>query len=64
MDMRRTLSVTLIDTNVVFDVVTDDKDWADWSIRPLDAAPLRGPLAIDDVVYAALSGAFCHNRIA
>ncbi len=47
--------MTLIDTNVLLDLVTDDAKWADWSIRELDAAALKGPLAINDVVYAELS---------
>ncbi|WP_438754440.1 type II toxin-antitoxin system VapC family toxin [Pararhizobium sp. O133] len=45
----------LIDTNVLLDVVTDNPDWADWSIEQLEAAALRGPLLINDVVYAELS---------
>jgi predicted nucleic acid-binding protein len=47
--------VTLIDTNVLLDVVTDDPNWADWSIEQLEAAALRGPLLINDVVYAELA---------
>lgn len=47
--------MTLIDTNVLLDLVTDDPDWADWSIRQLEAAAERGPLIINDVVYAELS---------
>jgi predicted nucleic acid-binding protein len=47
--------VTLVDTNVLLDLVTDDVHWADWSIRALDSAELRGPLAINDIVYAELS---------
>ena len=50
--------MTLIDTNVLLDIVTDDATWADWSIRQLDAAALKGPLAINDVVYAELSVRF------
>lgn len=50
--------MTLIDTNVLLDLVTDDTEWADWSIRQLDAAALKGPLAINDVVYAELSVRF------
>lgn len=46
---------TLIDTNVLLDVTTNDPTWADWSLRQLDAAALRGPLIINDVVYAELS---------
>ena len=50
--------MTLIDTNVLLDVVTNDPIWADWSIRQLEAAALNGPLAINDVVYAELSVRF------
>jgi predicted nucleic acid-binding protein len=50
--------MTLIDTKVLLDIVTDDATWADWSIRQLDAASLKGPLAINDVVYAELSVRF------
>jgi predicted nucleic acid-binding protein len=47
--------VTLIDTNILLDVVTDDPNWSDWSIDQLEAAALRGPLLINDVVYAELA---------
>lgn len=47
--------MTLVDTNVLLDVVTDDPVWADWSIEQLEAAALRGPLLINDVVYAELA---------
>ena len=48
----------LVDTNVLLDVVTDDPAWASWSIRQLEAASLRGPLAINDMIYAELSVRF------
>ena len=47
--------MTLVDTNVLLDLVTDDPDWADWSIGQLEAASLNGPLSINDVVYAELA---------
>jgi predicted nucleic acid-binding protein len=47
--------VTLVDTNVLLNLVTDDQNWAEWSIEQLEAASLRGPLLINDVVYAELS---------
>ena len=50
--------MTLVDTNVLLDLVTNDPIWADWSIRQLDAAAMKGPLAINDVVYAELSVRF------
>lgn len=50
--------MTLVDTNVLLDLITNDPNWAEWSIGLLDAAALRGPLAINDVVYAELSVRF------
>lgn len=50
--------MTLVDTNVLLDLVTDDPVRADWSVRQLDAASVRGPLTINDVVYAELSVRF------
>lgn len=45
----------LIDTNVVLDIVTRDALWAMWSLSRLEEAALRGPLVINDVVYAELA---------
>ncbi|CAH1665048.1 MULTISPECIES: type II toxin-antitoxin system VapC family toxin [unclassified Chelatococcus] len=47
--------MTLVDTNILLDLVTNDQDWADWSIEQLETAALAGPLMINDVVYAELS---------
>lgn len=52
------MSATLVDTNVLLDLVTDDPAWADWSIQQLDAAALQGQLLISDAVYAELSVRF------
>ena len=46
--------MTLVDTNVLLDLVTDDPVWADWSITQLEAAGLDGPLYINDAIYAEL----------
>jgi predicted nucleic acid-binding protein len=50
--------VTLVDTNVLLDLLTNDPIWADWSIGQLDAAATRGPLGINEVIYAELSVRF------
>jgi len=47
--------VTLVDTNVLLDLVTDDPNWADWSVAQLEAATLNGPLLVNDAVYAELA---------
>lgn len=47
--------MTFVDTNVLLDLVTDDPNWADWSVAQLEAASLDGPLLINDAVYAELA---------
>ena len=47
--------MTLVDTNVLLDIATDDARWARWSLHQLDAAAIRGPVLINAVVYAEFS---------
>ena len=47
--------MTLVDTNVLLDIATDDPKWAGWSVRQLDAAAMRGPVVINAIVYAEFS---------
>ncbi len=47
--------MTLVDTNVLLDLVTDDPNWSAWSIARLEEAALAGPILINDVVYAETS---------
>jgi predicted nucleic acid-binding protein len=47
--------VTLIDSNVILDIVTNDPIWAGWSLSHLDMASVTGPLIINDIVYAEIS---------
>ncbi len=48
----------LVDTNVLVDVLQDDPQWADWSIRQLRAQAALHELAINPVVYAEISLSF------
>jgi len=52
------VALTLVDTSILLDVVTDDPEWADWSIHHLDAALHNGQLAINNVIYGELSARF------
>ncbi len=54
--------MTLVDTNVLFDLATDDPGWANWSIRRLEAASTRGPLQVNEISYAELSVRFSRNE--
>ncbi|ANW05148.1 type II toxin-antitoxin system VapC family toxin [Bradyrhizobium icense] len=47
--------MTLVDSNVLLDVVTDGETWADWSQGQLEQAASVGPLIINDVIYAEIS---------
>ena len=48
----------LIDTNVLFDLVTNDPVRADWSLRQIESQALRDRLVINPVVHAELSVGF------
>jgi predicted nucleic acid-binding protein len=50
--------MTLVDSNVLLDVLTDGQLWADWSEYQLEQASLNGPLVINDVVYAEVSARY------
>lgn len=44
--------MTLVNTNVLRDRVTNDSIWADWSLSQPQAASLAGPLPINDIISA------------
>lgn len=47
--------MTLVDSNVLIDVLTDDSHWFDWSKAQLNDAARKGALLINDVIYAEAS---------
>jgi predicted nucleic acid-binding protein len=49
------LTVIIVDTSVLLDVLRADQEWANWSEAALNAAAVRDELAINDVVYAELA---------
>lgn len=48
----------LVDTNVLVDVLQDDPQWADWSIRQMRAQASIHQLVINPVIYAEISLSF------
>lgn len=46
---------TLVDSNVILDVMTEDDRWLDWSMEALATAAELGPLYINQIVYAEVS---------
>jgi len=41
-----------VDTNILIDIATANRAWADWSRQAIVAAHARGPLLINAIVYA------------
>jgi predicted nucleic acid-binding protein len=49
---------TLVDSNVLLDVITEDESWLDWSSNALAHAADGGPLFINPIIYAEVSVRF------
>jgi len=49
---------TLVDSNVLLDVLTEDEVWLEWSSGELARAAEEGPLFINPVIYAEVSVRF------
>jgi len=52
------MSAVLVDSNVLFDILTEDARWQQWSSRALEQAAIGGRLVINPIVYAELSVGF------
>jgi hypothetical protein len=50
--------MTLVDSNVLFDIVTRTPDWWQWSLKQFDDAALNGPVLINDVICAEMSSRY------
>lgn len=49
---------TLVDANVILDLVTEDDIWVEWSEQALASAAEAGPLYINPIIYAEVSVGF------
>lgn len=49
---------TLVDSNVILDVFTEDEAWLDWSASMLAEAASRGPLFVNPIIYAEVAARF------
>ena len=49
---------TLIDTNVVLDLVLEDEEWLEWSASMVAAVARQGQIVINPIVYAEVSSAY------
>ncbi len=51
-------TATLVDSNVLIDVATRDRDWYPWSSEALATALATRPIAINPIIYAEISVRF------
>ena len=49
---------TLVDSNVLLDVITEDETWLEWSSTALADAADDGPVFINPIIYAEVSVRF------
>ena len=50
--------MTLVDANVLIDLMTNDPNWADWSEEQLVACAAQGDVGINPVIFAEVSVAY------
>jgi predicted nucleic acid-binding protein len=50
--------LTFVDANILIDIASNSKRWADWSRKSLAAARKRGPLLINVAIYAEFAIGF------
>jgi predicted nucleic acid-binding protein len=46
---------TLVDSNVILDIVTEDAEWIDWSADALERTAESGRLVINPIIYAEVA---------
>jgi hypothetical protein len=50
--------MTLVDTNVILDVLSNDPVWLDWSAEQLLRSQENGTVVVNDITYAELAVRF------
>ncbi len=49
------MNETLVDSNVLFDFLSEDEEWSDWSSARLAEAAEHGHVVINPIIYAEVS---------
>ncbi|MEW5983494.1 MAG: type II toxin-antitoxin system VapC family toxin [Acidobacteriota bacterium] len=52
------MTATLVDSNVILDVVTEDEEWFDWSASALARQADAGPVVVNPIIYAEAAARF------
>ncbi|KIZ38814.1 MULTISPECIES: type II toxin-antitoxin system VapC family toxin [Rhodopseudomonas] len=54
--------MTLVDTNILIDILSADRNWQLWSAAALRQQSLHGLLLINEIVYAELSARYTSQQ--
>ena len=57
------MTATLVDSNVLIDVLSADSAWEEWSSQALAALGSEGPLVINPVIYAEVSQRYSRKEL-
>nr|WP_210313556.1 type II toxin-antitoxin system VapC family toxin [Rhodopseudomonas rhenobacensis] len=52
----------MVDTNVLIDILTADQGWRSWSATAIEKQSQRGPVVINEIVYAELSDRYSSQQ--
>lgn len=52
------MATTLVDSNVLFDYLSEDAEWFDWSAAIMAETAERGPLVINPIIFAEISARY------
>lgn len=52
------MAATLIDSNVLIDVLSESPEWSAWSAAAIREAGAVGPLVINEMIYAEVSSRY------
>ena len=55
--------MTLVDTNILIDLLSPDADWMSWSLAAMERQSRAGPLLINEIVYAELGARFTSQQV-
>ena len=52
------MQTTVVDSNVILDIATEDEQWTDWSAAALERCAEAGRLVINPIIYAEVAAGF------
>ena len=56
------MSATLVDSNILLDVIKNDATWKNWSLRQMMASADQGEVLVNTMIYAEVASGFAHDH--